>query len=47
MERFSNKNWCGITLIKAFKRRAGLGYYKWLWVISITMLFKTVIALRN
>ena len=32
--------------IKAFKRRAGLGYNKWFWVINNTVLFKTVIPLR-
>ena len=42
---------CGIrehTHIEAFETRASLGYIdKWLWVISITMLFKTVIPLRT
>ena len=33
--------------IEAFKRRAGLGYRKRLEVISIIMLFKTVIPLKS
>ena len=33
--------------IEAFKRRAGLGYRKQLEVISIIMLFKTVIPLKS
>ena len=46
MKRFSNKGGCGVckpTCIKAFKRRAVLGYR--LQVIGNKMLFKTVIPL--
>ena len=41
MEPFSYKGRFGITHIEMFKRRAGLGYNKWLRVISNTMLFKS------
>ena len=39
-EHFSYKSRCGMMHIKAFKRRAGLGYRQ---MVSNIMLFKTVI----
>ena len=52
MVRFSYKGGCGVRErmhIEAFKTTAGLNNWaidKWLWVISNTMLFKTVTPLR-
>ena len=47
MEHFSYKDGCGMTHIDAFKEEVVLTTYKWLRVISNTMLFKTVMPVRN
>ena len=47
MEHFSYKGGCEVTHIEHLKEEFALATYEWLWVINNTMLFKTVMPVRN